>query len=436
MKDLLSSSVAFVLNALLNLATGVLAARLLGPDGRGELAVIVLWPQLVAAIGVALVTDAVVHASADRSAGYPRIFASAMACAVLLTVPLIALGMVIEPFAYRLYRPEVAELGRLYLLYIPLTMLATFSAAMFQGSLNFIVWNALNVFVSAAYLCFVLLLLTGEAVSVGSFAMSSLLANGATLILAVFLLAKRGWVGFRPDPALMRRFLIYGLPIAAANLMIVAGERLDQAAISQFRTEAELGLYVVALGMAGPILGLGAMLGALILPKIAHQETPEGRAVVLGRYLRLSVAISLLGAITVIVLAPLVVQILFGAAFLPSASLVQVIMLAAVPYVVRRLLAQAFKAHDMTRLVFRMEAATVVVGAASLLALVPWIGAVGAAWTYVVVNVFASVYALCLARGALGLSVRALLRPSPEDWNVLRQEVAALRARGARRPQP
>ena len=212
MKDLLSSSVAFVLNALLNLATGVLAARLLGPDGRGELAVILLWPQLVASIGVALVTDAVVHASADRSAAYPRIFASAMACGVLLTVPLIALGLFIEPFAYRLYRPEVAELGRLYLLYIPLTMLATFSAAIFQGSLNFIAWNALTVFVNGTYLCFVLLLLAGEAASVGSFAVSSLLANSATLLLTIFLLAKRGWLGFRPDLALMRRFLIYGVP--------------------------------------------------------------------------------------------------------------------------------------------------------------------------------------------------------------------------------
>lgn len=434
MKDLLSSSVAFVLNALLNLATGVLAARLLGPDGRGELAVVVLWPQLVAAIGVALVTDAVVHASAGRSAVYPRIFASAMACGVLLTVPLVALGLFIEPFVYRLYRPEVAELGRLYLLYIPLTMLATFAAAIFQGSLNFVAWNALNVFVSAAYLCFVLLLLVGEAASVGSFAVSSLLANGATLLLAIFLLTKRGWVGFRPDPALMRKFLIYGLPIAAANLLIVAGERLDQAAISQFRNESELGLYVVALGMAGPILGLGALLGALVLPKVASQENPEGRAIVLGRYLRLSVGVSLLGAVAVIVLAPLVVQILFGAAFLSASSLVQVIMLSAVPCVVRRLLAQAFKAHNKTRLVFRMEAATVVVGAASLLALVPWMGATGAAWTYVAVNIFGSVYALCLARSALGLSAGALLRPSAEDWNLLRREVSALRARGARRP--
>lgn len=427
MKDLFSSSIAFVLNALLSLGTGVLAARLLGPDGRGELAAIVLWPQLVGAIGVALVTDAVVHASANRSAPYPRIFSSAMACGLLLTIPLIALGLFIESFVYGHYRPEVGELGRLYLLYIPLTMLATFAAALFQGSLNFIAWNALNVFVSAAYLCFVLLLLAGEAVSVGSFAMSSLLANASTLLLAIFLLAKRGWIGFRPDPALMRRFLIYGAPIAAANLLIVAGDRLDQAFISQFRGELELGLYVVAIGMAGPIIGLGALLGALVLAKVASQETAQDRAIVLGHYLRFSIVVSLVGAIVVIVLAPLAVRLLFGATFLPAASLVQVIMLAAAPAVVRRLLAQAFKAHDKTRLVFRMEVVTIAIGGASLFALVPWLGATGAAWTYVIVNVFGAIYSLVLVRKALGLSARELLRPTAEDWKLLRRELSALR---------
>jgi O-antigen/teichoic acid export membrane protein len=184
--------------------------------------------------------------------------------------------------------------------------------------------------------------------------------------------------------------------------------------------------------MAGPILGLGALLGALVLPKVASQKTPEGRALVLGRYLRLSIAASFFGAVAVIVLAPLVVRILFGAAFLSAASLVQVIMLAAVPYVVRRLLGQAFKAHDRTRLVFRVEVATVAIGAASLFALVPWLGAMGAAWTYVIVNIFSAVYSLVLARKALGLSVRALLHPSVDDWRLLRREFSALRAGSVR----
>lgn len=432
MKDLLSSSVAFVLNALFNLATGIMAARLLGPDGRGELAAVFLWPQLVSAVGVALVTDAVIHASASKSAPYPRIFASAVACAVLLAVPLIGAGLVLESFVYDHYRPEVAEIARLYLAIIPLTMLGTFSAAVFQGGLDFIAWNTLNVFVNFAYLAFILLSLAVDGPSVMSFAVASLLANGSTFTFAVILLARRGWAGLRPDAALMKKFLIYGAPIAAANLLLVLGERLDQAVVSQLRGERELGLYVVALGVAGPILGLGALLGALVLPKVARQASKEGRTVVLGRYVRLSVVVSGLATITLIILAPFLVRILFGAAFLPAVPLLQIATLAAIPYVVRRILGQAFKAHDQTRLVPRIELATVAVGAVSLLVFVPWLGVAGAAWVFVIVNLFGTVYSLVLARRVLGLSVRDLFHPSIEDWRLALRELDALRRLAAK----
>lgn len=427
MKDLLSSSVAFAINVLLNLATGITAARLLGPDGRGELAAIVLWPQLISAIGVALVTDAVIHASASKSVPYPRIFASAMACGLLLTVPLVIAGLTVESFVYGHYRPEVAVWGRIYLLFIPLTMLATFSAAVFQGNQNFVVWNALGVSVSLGYLSFILLFLAIDGASVGAFAAASLLANAATLALAIYLLAKRGWAGLRPDPALMKKFLIYGTPIAVANLVLALGERLDQAVVSQLRGERELGLYVVALGTAGPILGLGGMLGALVLPKVASQASAEGRAVVLGRYLRLSIAIAGLATIVLIAIAPLLVRLLFGEAFLPAAALMQIVILAAIPYVARRLLGQAFKAHDRTRLVARIELAAVAVGAVCLFTLVPRLGVAGAAWAFVAVNLFGMIYSLALARKVLGMSVRNLLCPTMEDWRFALREIETFR---------
>jgi O-antigen/teichoic acid export membrane protein len=427
MKDLLSSSFAFAINALLNLATGITAARLLGPDGRGELAAIVLWPQLISAIGVALVTDAVIHASAGKSIPMSRIFASATACGFLLTVPLVIVGLTVESFVYGHYRPEVALWGRIYLLFIPLTMLATFSAAIFQGNHNFVVWNALTVSVNVGYLSFILLFLAVDGSSVEAFAAASLLANAATLALAIYLLAKRGWAGLRPDLALMKKFLVYGTPIAVANLVLALGERLDQAVISQLRGERELGLYVVALSTAGPILGLGAMLGALVLPKVAGETSPEGRAVVLGRYLRLSMAIAGLATIVLIAIAPLLVRVLFGAAFLPAAALMQIAILAAVPYVIRRLLGQAFKAYDRTRLVARIELAAVAVGAVCLLTLVPWLGVAGAAWSFVAVNLFGTVYSLILARKLLGMSVRDLLCPTLEDWRFTLREIDAFR---------
>ncbi|MCH7540941.1 MAG: hypothetical protein IH999_11195, partial [Proteobacteria bacterium] len=78
MKDLFVSFIAAGAIQLSNLASGILAARLLGPEGRGELAVIILWPSLIAALGALGITESVIYHTANRSEPPARIFASSM----------------------------------------------------------------------------------------------------------------------------------------------------------------------------------------------------------------------------------------------------------------------------------------------------------------------------------------------------------------------
>ena len=58
MKDI---SVSFATTAyiqVLNIATGLIAARILLPEGRGELAALMLWPGLIAELGNLGLSDA------------------------------------------------------------------------------------------------------------------------------------------------------------------------------------------------------------------------------------------------------------------------------------------------------------------------------------------------------------------------------------------
>src|SRR5262245_30271561 len=50
--------------ALLALATGPLAARMLGPEGRGELAAIQTWPSVIATLAMLGLGDATIYFAA------------------------------------------------------------------------------------------------------------------------------------------------------------------------------------------------------------------------------------------------------------------------------------------------------------------------------------------------------------------------------------
>ena len=425
MKDLALSALTFAALAAVNLVTGVLAARLLGPDGRGELAAIMLWPQMVAAFGVALAVDAVVHAMAKHEESPGRIFASGQALGLALAVPLTLLAGAAS-FAFNgHFRPEVQDAGLLYALLVPLVLAASLANGQFQGAARFGTWNAMRLFAALAYAGFMLAVWAAGWISVTTLAAASLAGSALTLAALLALLARARWIGWRADRALMRRFLAYCLPIAMGSAIVVVGERLDQIALSQTQSEADFGLYVVAAALGGATNGFAGLIGALALPKIAGAPDAASRVDMFGRFVRLSLALGATTAFALVLLAPWALLVLYGTAFVEAAPIVRILALAAVPLGLKQILVQGAKAHDQTAHLTRIEIVTVAVGGAALLILVPVHGIAGAAWAFVLSQGAGAATALAYTRARLDIPLARLLTPRADDWRRAR---AAFRA--------
>jgi O-antigen/teichoic acid export membrane protein len=64
--------------AVLGMMSGVLAARLLGPHGRGELAAIQTWPGVIGTLAMLGMPEAIVYYSARDERGAGRYLGSAV----------------------------------------------------------------------------------------------------------------------------------------------------------------------------------------------------------------------------------------------------------------------------------------------------------------------------------------------------------------------
>ncbi|HKM55935.1 MAG TPA: hypothetical protein VJY33_21190, partial [Isosphaeraceae bacterium] len=86
-----------VVMAIIGLASGLLAAKLLGPQGRGELAAIQSWPMLFAALALLGMPEAVVYYSSrypGRAADY---LGTARVIALIAGVVFLATGWLLMP---------------------------------------------------------------------------------------------------------------------------------------------------------------------------------------------------------------------------------------------------------------------------------------------------------------------------------------------------
>lgn len=429
MRDVTVSFVTTGVIQAVNIATGLLAARLLLPEGRGDLAAIMLWPGLIAELGIIGLSDALLYAAATRMASPRQLFASIVTLAALLAIVLTAIAIAVIPIVHADDTDEVRKIANWYAAYIGIYYAALFIHTMFQGHLDLLAWNWLRAIVPLGYVGFILVFVAAGHADVTGFALANLIAHVLAAGAGLALLARRGWLAWRPDLRIMKTMLIFGAKVHLGEMLNTVRQRLDQALVALWLSSSELGLYAVALTVANSAMILIHTAANVAYPKITQQETDGGKFEVLGRYMRLSVLVSLSVGFVLFVLAGWLVPLLFGRPFQPAVPVVHILLLGLPALAVKVMLMQALKAWNRSLLISHGELAGLVVAAASLLVLLPRYGLIGAAMSLVMAQIVAAIWMALSLRRERGFHLSSLLRPSSADWQYAIDLLERLRHR-------
>lgn len=409
----------------LNLVSGVLAARLLLPEGRGELAAVLLWPSIIAAVGCLSIDQAITYTAARQPAAAPRLFKLGLGLAVALAAATLAVATPLLPYLYRNHTPEVAALARLYLLVsVPTFGLSLIATGLLQGLLKIAAWNIARTIQPLLYVGAILLLVALGAARVEGFVHASLGAGVLALLVAI-------WLCFRSTrpagtgPAVAPGPIVkYSLTVHLGGLMAMLASRLDMMLIALLLAAADLGLYAVAMALASPIAMIASTLVPLAFPKIANQATLTGKAEVLGRYLRLGLAMGLTAGLCLMAAGPWLLELLFGPAFLPAVVPFRLLLTASVVGGLRLLLGAGLKAGGRPGLVNRVDLPALALAAVAMPILLMRFGLPGAAGSLILVNTVAALHSAILVRHLFQADFAALFVPTRADWHFVRRRLA------------
>ena len=212
----------------------------------------------------------------------------------------------------------------------------------------------------------------------------------------------------RPRPALAARSVREGLRMYPGELASMLHLRADVLLLGILAPAASVGIYVVAYQSVEPILILASASGATILA-LGHGRPEVEGGHVTTRLVRETLLVGGLLAILAAILAPFLVPIVYGQAF--DDSVVPLLIL--LPGIVALCCGRIAMADLMRRnLLERMAAISVVAMVLNVvlnLALIPPMGAVGAAAASLVSYSRLAVLALAVDRRAGGFPVRSLI---------------------------
>ena len=222
------------------------------------------------------------------------------------------------------------------------------------------------------------------------------------IVVAARKFARSQW---RPDASLLARMIRYGIKF---HISILAGAiifRADLLVVNHFRGPAEAGVYSVATQFGLLLMLLPSVIATLLFPRVTAEQDARGETTAqVTRYTALVTFICCLAAVPFSFVLPLV----YGSEFADATRLLLILLPGVYLVGLESVMVQHFNALGLPRIIPVYWIVTLVVNLVLVFALVPRLGAQGAAIASTIsyVLIFALVTRQFIATTGQSLMVR------------------------------
>lgn len=415
MKRILHAFGSTGLLLIANFATGILIARLLGPERRGEVSQIVAWFSFFAPLALLGLNDSIVFFSARHENMRANVLSSGLALS-LFTMTLALLLCIATILLHLQHLSCDARIAAwLFLAFAPLYQLHQIFSSYLQATHYTGAWTIVRTLPSPAYVIGILVaMVLGYATVRGI-----LVANAASLLVSVTAGAYFAWSLDRrwraPSRIIMSDLFRYGHPLTLQRLSIVCRDNLDKMILPFFISAAALGNYVVAATFATVVFVAGMTIETVSFPAIVRARQTSEETATAERFIAFTFVLMI---VIVVILAPFsfqLVGLLFGKNYATAAQLVPLFLVAGGLQAIRGIIGSAFKALAQTRILGGIEAINSVIMLVVLVAFGKTLGPFAGVLGHLISAIISTGLAIVVAIRILGLSPAHMFIPKMTD---------------------
>ena len=402
----------------LAIASNVILARTLAPQGRGLYALALVAPSTVMLIANLGVSAALVYYMARRTYTTDQLIGQVISLSLILGgAATVGLFLVIA-VAGNLILPGVpSSLVFIASASIPLGLFFYYALAFEQGLEKFVGYNAIYVVNAVALLVLFIPLLFARGnvmLAVTAWTLSWVPSAAACL----FLLSRSGRLSAGLDLRVARQLFRFGIVGYLSFMTNYLNLRLSTFLVNIFTNAIQVGYYAVAVTLAETIWYISTAAATVLAPRVAGAEG-QAPDITTGRVIRVVLWTSAAAAAVLGLTAPLVVRVLFGSAFNPSVIAVWLLLPGIITLSVARVLSSYLLGRNRLRIDLYASLAGLVVTLVLDLTLIPRYGFAGAAIASSVAYTTTMAVNMTWVVRNSQLTLRELLLPSWSDVRAL-----------------
>ena len=403
---------------LANVVSSLIGARALGPAGRGDLLVIVLWPPVVAILAGLGLPSAYRYWMAREPERVSFLFSNAVLYTLAVGVVSVVLADLIVPHLVGQRSPQVMTLLRVYQVNIPAALFLDLMRGLLEGTRRF-GWAgaARMIFFGVQAIGFAGLWSVGH-LTIATAMITMITAQTTSMLLALIAVWRQLRPSWQPSWIEFKNSMHYALRDYPGGVADFTTLRLDQLVLAAMASNVAIGLYVVAVRLSEMTTLAADAIADALMPEVAASKVENRAELLWARSLRLAIYMHLVLLPPLWLAAPLLLKILFGERFVPATGAFRWLLLAAGVWSLGSIVISGLRGFGYPGLSTVAKFSAAAVTTVGLLVLLPRLGITGAAIASLIgysVMLFISLFAFVKKRR---LGLWSCLRPRWRDLLV------------------
>jgi len=370
-----------ILIVILQIATGIMTARMLQPHGRGELQAMNIWPLFLAQLATLGVPTSLIYYIRKRGHGRTSLVMHSFAVSILGGLVAAFVGAALMPLWMHQYSPSVIHCAQvLLILTLPLCSVMLTGQSALEAMGMFSASNAVQLMVPGATLAFLLYFYWSHRFNAYTAAIAYTFAWLPVALLIIYYLWRR-W-----DPKAvwhwslseLRLLLDYGLRSYGVDLLNAIAERVDTVLVIGMLAPAAMGVYAVMVSLSRTLNVFQTAVTMVLFPKAAGRS-PQEILELTETSMRITVIVTAVSAAFVCLVGPFIVGRIYGHAYLTALTALRILLVELTISSAINVLIQAFKAAGRPGVVTILQSFGLALCVPMMFALIPRYGVSGAA---------------------------------------------------------
>jgi len=369
-----ASNILAIISALL---IDIVLSRQLGPEGRGLYAAILVVPLIVTSFVMLGIRRSAVYHLGKKLYDADRTVSGVMSLLVITSI----FAVIISGVAYLLMQPKglTLPMAVLALMTVPVKLILVYSGGIFIGNEDFKrsnlqVW--LPLFIDLLGITLFVVLLKW---SVNGALLALFLANLIVSVMSLRYLSANYKIRISLDVEVISSLANIGVVYAIAVVIMQLNYRVDILLLQELSTMKEVGYYSLGVAISDKLWQLPSAIGLVVMSRSANVEDTSQLDRDVAKLVRVSFLIVLLAAILLWLVIPFLLPLLFGEKFIPSISVVQLMLPGIIMFVIVRILSGRFAGAGHPKLLISLFVPTLLVNIILNLFWIPEYGSLGAA---------------------------------------------------------